>query len=253
MSGIYGIVNNKTDKWYIGQAVNRQKRFNQHRWLLRNGKHANKELQNDWNHYGESAFSFVRLERCDPERLSERERFWVSQKNAFVDGYNQTAGGTGQPGRVMPEAERKWRSEKYSGTGNPFYGKKHTDESRKKMSLAQSGDRHVNYGKHLSEETRRKISTAHQGMHHTEETKRKLSETNKGKPLPASALEKAAIKNRSPENPLCKPVICLDSGEIYHSAAEAARQTGLERTKISACCRGERKSTKGTHWAFERG
>lgn len=251
MSGIYGIVNNKTHKWYVGQAVNRQKRFNQHRWLLRNGKHANKDLQKDWNEYGEKAFSFVRLEHCNPDLLSERERYWVDKKNAFVDGYNQTEGGVGQPGRVMPEEERKWRSEKYSGEGNPFYGKKHTEVSRKKMSEAQSGVNHVNYGKHLSEDTRRKISEAHRGMHHSEETKQKLSEMNKGKaPLP-NVLEKAALKNKSPENPLCKSVVCLDTGVIYHSAAEAARQTGLERSKISACCRGDRRSTKGTHWAFE--
>lgn len=251
MSGIYGIENIKNGKWYVGQAVNRQKRINQHRWLLRNGKHANKELQNDWNLFGEKSFSFVKLEQCDLGHLSERERFWVDEKNAFLNGYNQTEGGLGQPGRVMPEEERRWRSEKYSGEGNPFYGKKHTEASRKKMSEAQSGENHVNYGKHLSEETRHKISEAHKGMRHSEETKQKLAEVNKGKTPSPKTLEKATRKNRSPENPLCKAVICLETGVVYYSAAEAARQTGLERTKISACCRGDRRSTKGTHWAFE--
>lgn len=43
---------------------------------------------------------------------------------------------------------------------NPFYGKKHTEETRKKISEACGGENHPNYGKRLSEETRKKMSDA---------------------------------------------------------------------------------------------
>lgn len=49
------------------------------------------------------------------------------------------------------------------GSENPFYGKKHSEESRKKMSEALSGENHPNYGKHLSDSTRSKISKALKG------------------------------------------------------------------------------------------
>lgn len=74
--------------------------------------------------------------------------------------------------------ERKMQiSEKFKGSGNPFYGKHHspgklagenngmygkhhTDETREKMSKNKIGDKNNMYGKHHSEEAKKKISNA---------------------------------------------------------------------------------------------
>ena len=55
-----------------------------------------------------------------------------------------------------------------TGKKNPFFGKKHSEETRKKISEA-------NKGKHLSEETRIKISEAQKGKKRSEETRIKMS------------------------------------------------------------------------------
>ena len=48
-----------------------------------------------------------------------------------------------------------------------------------------------------------------------------------------------------------KRVRCVETGVIYNSIKEAARQTGLCKQKISYCCRGIRyKKTGGFHWEF---
>lgn len=47
-----------------------------------------------------------------------------------------------------------------------------------------------------------------------------------------------------------KPVQCVETGVIYESIKEAARQTGLAKNKISYCCRGIRNKTGGYHWKF---
>lgn len=52
--------------------------------------------------------------------------------------------------------------------------------------------------------------------------------------------------NRTPP----KPVLCVETGVIYESIKEAARQTGLAKNKISYCCRGIRHKTGGFHWKF---
>lgn len=96
----------------------------------------------------------------------------------------------------------------------------------------------------------KKISESHKGMRHSEETKRKLSEINKGKKKAKEAVEKMRKYMSSDKNPQCKPVRCIETGTIYFSAAEAARQTGLERSKISAVCRGERKTHGSLSWEF---
>lgn len=250
-TGIYGILNTENGKWYVGQSVDIDHRIEQHKMLLRKGKHKNEHLQNSWIKRGEKAFAFVVLELCDVEELSEREIFWISKKNAFHDGYNKTKGGEGLRGWNAPKWYRLQRSEMYSGKNNPFFGRKHSDETRIKLRATHKGARHVNFGKRLSKETRHKIAVAHIGKTHSEETKQKLSKINKGKGPSAEARAKAAEYTSSPNNPQCKPVICLTTNERFFSAAEAARETGLDRSKISACCRGERKSTKGTTWIFE--
>lgn len=43
-------------------------------------------------------------------------------------------------------------------------------------------------------------------------------------------------------------VLCVESGVVYPSNSEASRRTGIARTSISACLRGERKTAGGFHW-----
>lgn len=59
------------------------------------------------------------------------------------------------------------------GVDNPFYGKKHSSESKKKMRI-------LHIGKRLSHEHRSKIAAAHKGMPCTDETKAKISASRKG-------------------------------------------------------------------------
>ena len=46
-----------------------------------------------------------------------------------------------------------------------------------------------------------------------------------------------------------KRVRCINTGVIYYSASECARQMGVTQGNVSSCCRGELKSTKG--FSFE--
>jgi hypothetical protein len=63
-----------------------------------------------------------------------------------------------------------------SGENNPFWGKKHTEETKQKMSKALKGKKR----RKTSEETKQKMSEALKGKKHTVETKQKISETLKG-------------------------------------------------------------------------
>ena len=47
-----------------------------------------------------------------------------------------------------------------------------------------------------------------------------------------------------------KKVRCIETGEIYHSANEAARQLNICRSSISAACRGELKTAGTLHWQY---
>ena len=75
-----------------------------------------------------------------------------------------------------------------SGEKNPFYGKKHSAESRKKMSDASSGENNYFYGKSLSENHKKKLSESKKGEKNcwygksfSEEHRKNMSVAQKGK------------------------------------------------------------------------
>lgn len=49
-----------------------------------------------------------------------------------------------------------------------------------------------------------------------------------------------------------KPIICIETGKIYPSAAEVQRQLGFSKCNISQCCNKKYgyKTSGGYHWKF---
>ena len=43
--------------------------------------------------YGRENFSFQIIEECPPEKLQEREIYWIKELNTYHAGYNETLGG----------------------------------------------------------------------------------------------------------------------------------------------------------------
>lgn len=76
-SGIYEILNTVSGDRYIGQASNFTKRWSRHRRMLQTGVHDNQHLQNAWNKYGECAFSFRVVERCEKAVITAVEQRWM--------------------------------------------------------------------------------------------------------------------------------------------------------------------------------
>ena len=52
------------------------------------------------------------------------------------------------------------------------------------------------------------------------------------------------------KNKAGKQVLCIETGVIYPTAAEASRQTGIHRDSISRACRNKQKTAGGFHWQY---
>ena len=249
--GIYMIQNKVNNKMYIGQAVDIEDRWGEHRRGLRGGYHHNKHLQNSWKRDGEENFEFTVLLECEESNLNMYEEYYIFELMTYDPrvGYNKDYGG--KSGRPTEETKRKL-SEARKGERNSMYSKHHSEETKRKLSEA-------NKGRQFSEETKRKISEAGKGKHRSEETKRKISEAKKGKYCGEKShgygKHRSEETKRKISESKSKPVVQIDPTtnkivKVWESSTEAVRQGGFTHGSISRCCNGKLKTHKGYKWVF---
>lgn len=150
--GIYLITNKNTCQMYVGQSINIQKRFDEHRRVTNLG---HSRIDNAINKYGAENFSFeiIMTIENDTEKLNDAEREWIAILNTYEDDfhYNLTPGGDFNPSK-LPEVQAKM--------SEALKGRKLSEKHRKKLSEAKSGENHPWFGKKFSEEYRKKLSEA---------------------------------------------------------------------------------------------
>ena len=181
-SGIYRIELGN-EHFYIGSAVDLDRRKREHCREMKRGVHPNKIVQHCWNKYG--VFEFTVLEECVKDGLIVREQFYLDQHCDNPKNVNlvSTAGSTlgykhSAETCAKMSASKKGvpkSAETRAKISAAKKGHKHSAESRAKMSAA-------NKGRILSAETCAKISAAKKGVPLSAETRAKLSAVRKGVP-----------------------------------------------------------------------
>ena len=225
--GIYMIQNLVNGKIYIGQAVDIERRWVEHKKGLRGNKNKpNKHLQNAWNKYKEDNFEFTVICECDESQLNTMEEYYIFELMTYDDdiGYNKTYGGEG--GRPTEETKEK--------LSKANKGKHHSEETKEKMSENHAnykGENHPFYGKHHSEETKEKLSKSLKGKTRSETTKRKIS---KAKSIPVVQID--AYTNK---------VV-----HVWGSSMAAERECGFYHGHINSCCKGKRKTHGNYKWIY---
>lgn len=103
--GVYQIKNKMNGKRLIGSSINLDGTFNRHQFTLGLTVHENKELQQDWQAYGEENFSFEVLQFIKPreeilqslseldkyrKELDELEEIWLEEIQPYGErGYHK--------------------------------------------------------------------------------------------------------------------------------------------------------------------
>lgn len=157
---IYKITNRVNGKVYIGQTVTSLKQ----RWKCHRHSSANCIFHKAIRKYGAENFTVEQIDiAADVDELNMKEKYWIRHYNSMIpNGYNSTDGGDNF---VVSETVRKKMSEKRKGVPgrklygeeNPFYGKKHSEETRRKLSehaKKRTGSKNPFYGHALTETQR---------------------------------------------------------------------------------------------------
>ena len=166
------------------------------------------------------------------EELAKAEFNWIDRYKEHPDITNLTAGGRGGKGggwaKPISDELHQIFSEIRMGADNPFFGKNHTEESKQKMSrsIKKYFETHENPRKNT-----------------------KASEESKEKMRKSSALRWA---NPESKYQYANKILCVETGEVFNSLADASKAVGGNISNISAVCRGYkgRKTVCGYHWRF---
>lgn len=95
--GIYCIENIVNHKKYIGQSINIEQRWIQHKQIANRASSDRSHyfLYQAIQKYGINNFIFYIIEECTVDELDEKEKYWISYYNTYKNGYNMTLGGSG--------------------------------------------------------------------------------------------------------------------------------------------------------------
>jgi group I intron endonuclease len=233
MMCIYKIENIITNDFYIGSALNYEKRKAAHISRLKSKTHHSPILQNSWNKYGSEVFIFSVVEEIfEKEKLIEREQFYIDDsspkfnccqiagsalgyKHSTQSRLNMSKSHMGK--KLSPESIVK-RSLKQSGVNHPFYNKKRTDNDVAKMKeghkkFFENGGIGHRTGKTSSEESKKKMSESHM--------------------IPIIQYEKTGEFVRE-----------------WKGSTEAANELKICSVNINQCCNGRLKTSGGYIWTF---
>ena len=107
------------------------------------------------------------------------------------------------------------------------------------------------FGYEVTEETRRKISLANLGRKVSEKTKEKIRRAKKGKKFSPEHCKKIQKRMSAQAVDLFgKPVICLETQEVFTCMVEAAKSLNIKPQNISAALHGRQKTAGGYTWKY---
>ena len=233
MGLIYCYTYTPTGKKYIGQTTNFNKRQKEHLHETRTNIEFHSLLQTEYNN-----FIIEILEDNIPvELLDEKEKYYIQLYNTFKGfGFNLTAGGDGG----FTYCQRYWEE--------------HPEEMAAHIAKVQplAAEAAKQWRKEHPEEEKQRIENLHQKAAEWRKNNPEIFSANlanaqqKAKEWREANPEQFAESRKKAIEASSKKVRCVNTGEIFPSASEAARQYGLAASNISGCCRGARKSAGKT-------
>lgn len=279
MCGIYKIENLINGKIYIGQSVDIQYRFRNHKSESFNPKSNayDTAIHRAIRKYGVDNFSFDVIEECDQDKLLEREIYWINYYQSFGNGYNLTSGGEGVPTVNIKQTQKLWDNglsikeiaqnlncqqhtvirilESYDKYSKQESYKRGRENARKKMNKTVL--QYDLYGVFIQ-----KYESIEAASIVTNIKRNNISSALTGKVLSAGGYQWTYDGDNPPGiyDPKSfndkKPVLQFDLYDNfiaeYSSATEAAKAVGLKYiNSITKCCNNKQHTAGGYCWKWK--
>lgn len=216
--GIYKITDEQTGKVYIGQSIDIAYRWKDH-LKLEDSLDIHQGLQQNVLN-----FSFQIIELCTPEKLDEREKFWIAYYNSYEDGYNMTPGGKTT---IVPYTKRARAVEQYSLEGKYIQTFPSVAEAKRITGIG-----------HIDQCCR---------------NERQLAGNYQWKyACPKENEKKEVLTGLIPKNRIViQYTMDGEEKQIFNTIADAAKSIGVSSGAISNVLSGKSISAGGYRWAYK--
>jgi hypothetical protein len=244
--GVYKVTNKVNDKIYIGQSIDIERRWNQHKY----GK-GSLLLRNAIRKYGLENFSFEIIEKFEIESkdeliniLLEAEQKWLN----FYKSYNNESGYN------------------LNRLSKPNHTKKRDEDFRKKISIIKIENNHCGKGVIQYDHNGKVVKNWKSAAQIERELKLKaenISACCLGKQktcggyiwvFEENGIDEDFIISRlnkhRPRKKIHKLSIAGVVVDTYNSIAEAAKSVNGNSANITHVCKGRHKSYRGFKWAY---
>jgi len=270
--GVYRISNAINGKMYIGSTtVAFERRWQQHRNLLLEGKHGSRHLQAAWLKYGAEQFAFQILEELqDPYQVLVREQAWIDQywSSGLLYNSSPTAGSTrgfrfsqeareriGQANRSFYRTEegreiQRERARKFFST--PEGRQAHSEGQRRRFASPEAREiRSLEARERTARpEVKANMAAAQRARLKDPTTRAAFEERNRAVASDPACRAKLSLSQRTKDeygNPVVYNLIAPDD-TIYRNIENLSafcREHGLNTSSVCAVLRGKLHKTAG--------
>lgn len=209
--------------FYVGKGTN---------YRMKQKSNRNKYWQNIVNKCGGYKANILAGNLTEQEAINFEILMISKLKQANVKLCNLTNGGDGISGYRHTQENRKKFSESRRGRISPTKGTILTNEHKEKLRLAK-------LGKKQSPDHVAKAAAGRKGKKYSEAHRKAISKALTGRKMP---IDSQANKY--------KKVMCVETGKVYKSVTQAAKDLNLYTTNISKACKGKLTKTGGYHWKY---
>jgi group I intron endonuclease len=245
--GIYKITS-PSGRIYIGQSINLAKRKRNYANVQCKSQ---PKLYNSIKKYGWDAHLFEVLIYCSEDSLNYYETYYIDKYNSFNSSVGLNLMNGGRLGSKMSDESRAKMGRHMKGkigVLNPWFGRKHSDETKALFSSMRRG---VGWS-----DKKRKVMDALVRKPQVFTSERRMgcsvvSKKNWGNPI---FYKKMSVGRLGHLNPYSKSVYQFGIGLIFikkwDSMIDAARSLNINAGSISRCCNNRQKSVGGFFWAY---
>lgn len=240
--GIYLLKNKATDTIYVGATTDIRKRVLAHLNDLLNDRHGNSSMQEEFNKYGDTTFSFKIVLRCEKDVLHTYEQIILDRYRRYYKVFNKGLSVLKpMSGAKRPDAKveylHKHREESREAFRN--YVKTHPEYVKNLKAIGRKQLKRIHNNPELEAKRKERAKLACQ----TEEVREKKRK---------AMLEKVASGWRPGKpNPINKKqVIYIPTGEIFDCITSACKHCGCAIATMSRHLNGVKNSNKCKGYFF---